>query len=159
RQTLTAYSSIEYKFRTQPVGPSVLWTTIIGVGSGEFSYADGKFCSEFASEKDGLRSHGYSAFDGNVYQTTHAPPALGVMGEVTRVPYCGCQPILMPFALFLEDSTRQDRIDLDTFRDAGIWSTIQEKVALGEPRQVDGHPCAIVKFERMPGPSHFELCL
>jgi hypothetical protein len=163
RQTLAAYSSIEYQFRVERVGPGRQSNVTKFIESGEFAYADSKFCSEFVTDSDDYKGHGYEAFDGNIYQSMRDDlTKLRVHGEiVSQSPYGAGQPIMSPFANLLANPAQTNRVDLETYRDSSVWSPVQEKATLAEPRQVDGHPCTVVNIERMSRrqqPSRFELC-
>src|SRR5439155_7163478 len=138
RQTLAAYSSIEYQFRSEGFGPGKQSNKSKRVETGEFAYADGKFYSEFTIDLDDYKNQGYTAFDGNVYQSMD-DRGLAVIGEIARIPYHVVQPIMRPFASFLSDSSRGDRFDLDTYRGTSIWSPVQAKATLAQTREVDGH--------------------
>jgi len=157
RQSLFAFSSIEYQYKWEYVGVRRGATSNQSVygNAGEFAYADGKFFSDYyiTIEKD--TSHGYSAFDGELYQGIYSdlPNRLRISsGLSTRTPYVAVQPIMKPCALFLGYNEEAGlRFDIDSHRTPAMWSEVQKTATLDSQETVREHPCAVVKFTRGSG--------
>ncbi len=157
RQSLFAFSSIEYRYQWQYVGVRRGATSNQSVygNAGEFAYADGKFFSDYSITIEKDTSHGYSAFDGELYQsilpeTNRLTVSAGLR---IRTPYHAIQPIMMPCASILgyEQNEGGLRFDIDSHRTPAMWSAVQKTAMLDAQHTVRKHPCAVVKFTRGEG--------
>jgi hypothetical protein len=153
RQTMAAISSIEYEYEWERCGvrAGAASNKSRYGNSGAFAYSGDKFFSEYFIINDVIRGHGYSAFDGDVYQElTGDLSVLSVSGNLwLDTPYVGVQPITKPWSPFLgSDQKNGLRIDIDTYRAPAIWGPIQERATLGVRQEISGHPCISVKFDK-----------
>lgn len=150
RLTLSAFTSIQYEFRSESVGPGKQSNQSKRVEIGRFEYDNGKFRSEYTIDSDDYKTSGISTFDGKAYQLKRDDiPRVSVLADY-RVPYHITQPIMYPFTGFLGDPTIKHRFDLESFRGPDYWNSAIERATLVGRRQVDGHPCAVVKIEPKP---------
>jgi hypothetical protein len=162
-QALAAFSSIEYEFRTESIGPGKQSNQSRRTEWGRFEYADGKSRSEFAIDSDDYKTSGITAFDGKDYQLVRENRFPPFIKADDMHPYVVIQPIMYPFMTFLVlgDLTKQPRSDLETYRRPDFWTATKNAAILDGRSDVDGHPCAIVKLEhKLPARTvHRELCL
>jgi hypothetical protein len=165
RQSLFAFSSIEFRYQWQYVGVRAGEASNQAVygNAGEFAYADGKFFSDYYITVGKETSHGYSAFDGELYQSI-SPNSnrLGVSsGLRVHTPYAAILPIMKPCAAFLgyEDHEGGLRFDIDSHRTPAMWHAVQTTASLDKPEAVRNHPCTVVTFTQGPERflSHFKL--
>jgi hypothetical protein len=164
RQTFSAFSSIEYEFRRESIGPGKQSNQSRRTEWGRFEYADGKSRSEFAIDSDDFRESGILAFDGKDYQIVREnrfPPLIRADDDH---PCFLVQPVMMPFIGFLvrPNATKQPRLDLGTFRGSDFWSATKDAATLDGRREVDGHVCVVVKIKRKGVGSrilNYEVCL
>jgi len=163
RQALAAFSSIEYEFRRESVGPGKQTNQSRRSERGRFEYADGKSRSEYAIDADDYKMSGIIAFDGKNYQLKdESRPILSIRADEMH-PYVVVQPVMFPFLYFLvrPDPTKQPRLDLETYRAPNSWTATKDAASLNGRREVDGHPCAVVNVEHKPParPANREACL
>jgi hypothetical protein len=149
RQAFAAFSSIEYEFRIEGTWPRPASNESKRSEWGRFEYADGKSRSEFVINSDDYNTSGTIAFDGKDYQIVRDGRPLSILADYSH-PYVLVQPVMDPFLHFLirPDPTKQPRLDLETFRGPDLWTPTKNAASLEGRREVDGHPCAVVKFER-----------
>jgi hypothetical protein len=150
RQALGAFSSIQYEFRTESIGPGRQSNQIKRTERGRFEYADGKSRSEYAIDSDDFQSSAIIAFDGKDYQHVRENRFRPSITADYQHPYGIVQPIMYPFLTFRVpgDSTKQPRLDLETYRGPDLWRATKDAAILVGRHEVDGHPCVVVKFER-----------
>src|SRR5262245_26638176 len=156
RQSLFAFSSIEYQYKWEYVGVRRGATSNQSVYSnaGEFTYVDGKFFSDYYITIEKETSHGYSAFDGELYQAIRPETnRLAISSGLSiRTPYVAVQPIMKPCASFLGYNDKAGlRFDIDSHRTPAMWSEVQQTATLDTQETVREHPCAVVKFTRGSG--------
>jgi len=156
RQSLFAFSSIEYQYKWEYVGVRRGATSNQSVygNAGEFAYADGKFFSDYYITVEKETSHGYSTFDGELYQAIRPDTNRLTIssGLSIRTPYVAIQPIMKPCALFLGYNEEAGlRFDIDSHRTPAMWSELQKTATLDSQETVREHPCAVVKFTRGSG--------
>ncbi len=158
RQSLAKIVSVQYDFqhvvtRRDRDGKETTSTT-----DATFAWAEGKYyCQNQQDSEPAIFTH--LAFDGELYQHMHqVPQLLTVHTEIPRLPYSVLQPILLPYQFVpLGDG----RLELETYQREESWKEILAKATSGEPREIAGHACQVVKFSTtggLGGEIHWEIC-
>jgi hypothetical protein len=157
RQSLARIKSIQYDFQDVHTrnrdGMNVTTTT-----DASFAWSEGKFyCQNQQDTQPPVFEH--LAFDGELYQRLPEDRRyLIVTAEIPKIPYVALQPVLLPY-LFVP--RRDRRLELETYQSEESWEEITTKATSGEPREIDGHACQVVKFSTpggIGGELQWEIC-
>lgn len=158
RQSLANISSVRYDFEHAYTGRGRDGKETTRTTDASFAWSEAKYyCQNQLDSQPPIFAH--LAFDGELYQRMDGGRMLlTVNAEIPKIPYGALQPILLPY-LFVPRGDA--RLELEMFQREESWKEIISKATLGEPREIAGHACQVVKFSTTGGHRseiHWEIC-